>query len=352
MVKGVKLKVGIIGASGYTGAELLRILEAHPQVEVAYITAHTYAGSDVAALYSHLHAYAGYSFEEYSCEEALKRADLHFIALPHGESMRVVPSLLEGGARVVDLSADYRLSNPELYGKWYGLEHTSPMLLKEAVYGMPEILEEDSIRDARLVAVAGCYPTAVILALAPLAQAGYLNSAPAIVDAKSGLSGAGRSLSLATHFAQADESVRPYNVGAHRHTPEMEQVLSALAGTETSVFFAPHLVPMSRGILATCYVQVGSDVPAEVIAEVYGAFYDGNIFVVLKGEGCYPETKAVCGSNYCHLGWLTDSRSGVLTVVSAIDNLVKGASGQAVQCLNIMQGWPEDMGLAALGIFP
>lgn len=345
------MKVGIVGASGYTGAELLRIIDGHSQVEVAYVTAHTYAGEGVNELYPHLHSYAGMKFRDFSCEEALSEAEFHFVALPHGKSMEVVPPLLEGGAKVVDLSADYRFGDPEVYERWYGVKHTSPHLLPEAVYGLPEIYG-DALAGARLAAVPGCYPTAAVLALAPLAEKGYLAKGGVIVDAKSGLSGAGRTLSLDTHFTQADESVRPYNVGGHRHTPEMEQALSSLAGGEASVVFTPHLVPMSRGILATCYIRIEPEVSKGEIDHLYEDFYAGSSFVVLKGGGCFPETKAVSGSNYCQVGWFLDSEKGMLTVASAIDNLVKGASGQAVQCMNIMQGWNEETGLTALGIFP
>ena len=345
------MEVGIIGASGYTGAELLRLLDQHPEVGVGYITAHTYAGKNVDELYPHLHRYAGLAFRELDFDAALAQAELHFVALPHGQSMRVVPRLMEAGAKVVDLSADYRLSDPEVYRRWYGLGHTSPHLLGEAVYGLPE-LNGEAIGRARLVAVPGCYPTAVLLALAPLAEAGWLGGEGVIVDAKSGVSGAGRTLSLGTHFAQAAESVKPYNVGAHRHTPEMEEALSSRAGREVSLTFTPHLVPMSRGILATCYVRVGRGVSPRDVASLYAGFYAGAPFVVLLGEGRFPESKAVSGSNYCHLGWSLDTGKQVLTVASAIDNLVKGASGQAVQCMNLMQGWDETAGLEALGIFP
>ncbi|MBN2027481.1 MAG: N-acetyl-gamma-glutamyl-phosphate reductase [Actinobacteria bacterium] len=345
------MRVGIIGASGYTGAELLRILYVHPEVEVAYVTAHTYAGKMVADLYPHLHGYAEMQFRAFDADEALAAADLHFVALPHGESMQLVPQLLAGGSKVLDLSADYRLTDAEIYKQWYGLEHTSPQLMDKAVYGLPEINGE-LIAGADLVAVPGCYPTAAILALAPLARAGTPGTAGAVVDAKSGVSGAGRKLSLAAHFSQADGSVRPYSVGAHRHTPEMEHVLSSLAGKEVPVVFTPHLIPMSRGILTTCYVKTGTEVSGVEIEDIYGDFYAQSPFVVLLGSGSFPETKAVCGSNYCHIGWHLDGERGMLTVASAIDNLVKGASGQAVQCMNIMQGWDEALGLEALGIFP
>jgi len=345
------MEVGIIGASGYTGAELMRILAGHPDVDVAYITAHTYAGKCVEDLYPHLQSYAGSKFVEFDLGEALDRAGFHFIALPHGESMRVVPGLLEGGAKVADLSADYRLSSPQAYRDHYALEHTSTHLLQKAVYGLPEIGGE-SIAAAELVAVAGCYPTAAVLALAPLAYKAYPGVDGAVIDAKSGLSGAGRKLSLATHFAQAEGSVKPYSVGVHRHTPEIEEVLSSLAGEARRVVFAPHLVPMSRGILATCYIRIPPGVAGGEIEELYGDFYAHSPFVVLLGSGDFPETKAVTGSNYCHLGWYLDEDRSVLTVAAAIDNLVKGASGQAVQCMNLMQGFEESTGLEALGVYP
>jgi N-acetyl-gamma-glutamyl-phosphate reductase len=345
------LKVGIIGASGYTGAELLRILACHPEVDIAYITAHTYAGKYVDELYPHLHYYAGRKFDVFDLDEALGEAGLYFIALPHGESMQVVPGLLEGGAKVVDLSADYRLNDPLIYLDYYALEHTSAYLLEQAAYGLPEINRE-KIAGADLVAVPGCYPTAAILALAPLAEKNCPGLDGTVIDAKSGLSGAGRNLSLATHFAQADGSVKPYNVGVHRHTPEIEQVLSSLSGEAKRVIFAPHLVPMSRGILATCYIRVQPGVARGDIEDLYRDFYAHSPFVVLLGSGNFPETKAVTGSNHCHIGWFLDEDRGVLTVAAAIDNLVKGASGQAVQCMNIMLGWREDSGLEALGVYP
>ncbi|MBC7247857.1 MAG: N-acetyl-gamma-glutamyl-phosphate reductase [Actinobacteria bacterium] len=344
------VKVGIIGASGYTGAELMRILFMHPHIEIAYITAHTYAENKVADLYPHLHPLGGLDFQEFDAAKALEAADLHFVALPHGKAMEVVPSLLEGGARVVDLSADYRLRDPGLYESWYGIAHTSPSLLAEAVYGLPE-LAADKIAGASLVAVPGCYPTAALLALAPLVARGY-DLEGAVIDAKSGVSGAGRTLSLAAHFAQAEGSVKPYGVGSHRHMPEIENVLGALAGKEVKVVFVPHLVPMSRGILATCYVRTAGGITEREVEEAYREFYGGSPFVVLLERGRFPETKCVAGSNYCHLGWHLDEARMTLTVAAAIDNLVKGASGQAVQCMNLMLGYEEATGLGALGIFP
>ncbi|MBC7252525.1 MAG: N-acetyl-gamma-glutamyl-phosphate reductase [Actinobacteria bacterium] len=343
-------KIGIIGASGYTGAELMRLLCRHPGVEVAYLTAHTYAGKEVDELYPHLHVYRGMRFRAFRPREALEEADFHFVALPHGEAMEVVPPLLEGGARVVDLSADYRLPDPGEYARWYGKEHSSPELLSRAVYGLPEFYAA-AVREARLVAVPGCYPTAALLALGPLARRGYPLEG-CVIDAKSGVSGAGRTLSLSAHFAQADASVKPYGVGSHRHTPEIEGRLAELSSRPVRVNFVPHLVPMSRGILATCYLDLGPEASPGDVASAYEEAYSASPFVVLLGEGRFPETKCVSGSNYCHLGWYLDREKGTLVAASAIDNLVKGASGQAVQCMNIMMGWEETLGLEAPGLFP
>lgn len=328
----------------------MRLLSAHPQVEISYITAHTYAGKEVDELYPHLHAYRGMRYRAFRADEALREGELHFVALPHGEAMQVVPLLLEGGARVVDLSADYRLPDPGIYARWYGKEHLSPELLPEAVYGLPEFYSAQLL-EARLVAVPGCYPTASLLALAPLALRGYSLDG-CVIDAKSGVSGAGRSLSLFAHFAQADGSVKPYGVGSHRHTPEIEGRLAELSSRPVRVNFVPHLVPMSRGILATCYIPAGRGLVPEEISETYRKTYSATPFVVLLGEGRFPETKSVTGSNYCHLGWHLDGEKGMLVVAAAIDNLVKGASGQAVQCMNVMMGWEETLGLEAPGVFP
>ncbi|OFW60902.1 MAG: N-acetyl-gamma-glutamyl-phosphate reductase [Candidatus Solincola sediminis] len=345
------MRIGIVGASGYTGVELLRLLHCHPHAQVTYITAHTYAGKPVGEVYPHLHPYANSVFRKFSVSEALEEADFFFIALPHGEAMVAVSSLLEGDCRVCDLSADYRFSDPKTYENWYQVEHSSPKLLQEAVYGLAEI-NRDAIRDTRLVAVPGCYPTASILALAPVMNQIPANGTSIIIDAKSGLSGAGRALSLPTHFAQADENMKPYNVGSHRHTPEIEEVLSSLRGEKASVVFTPHLIPMNRGILATCYAKLGEGISTDAIEPLYRSCYKGSEFIVIRGEGDFPETKAVSGTNYCHIGWHFDDDSRLLIVASAIDNLVKGASGQAIQCMNIMNDWDEATGLESLGIFP
>jgi N-acetyl-gamma-glutamyl-phosphate reductase len=344
------LKVGIVGASGYTGAELMRLLAAHPGVEVSLVTAQSYAGRRVGDLYPHLLPYADMVYRPFDPDQAWEEAEFFFVALPHGESMEAVAELRERGARVVDLSADYRFSRPETYEKWYGKPHSHPELLGEAVYGLPELFRGEVAR-AALVAGPGCYPTAALLALAPLLSRG-LCWGEVVVDAKSGVSGAGRSLSLDTHFPQAEGSVKPYGVGVHRHTPEMEEVMGRLVGDgEVRVIFVPHLIPMSRGILATCYARTEGSIGLSELEELYRDFYRDCPFVVILPRGSYPQTKDVCGSNYCHLGLYADGE-GRIICTAAIDNLVKGASGQAIQCLNLMMGWEETTGLLALGVFP
>ncbi len=345
------MKIGIVGASGYTGAELLRLLAGHPEAEVTYLTAHSYAGTPVTALYPHLSGYGGMLFEEFEAAKALKSADIFFVALPHGKAMEVVPLLYGRGAKVIDLSADFRLDSETEYEAWYGVAHTSPQLIGEAVYGLPELFRKD-VTGASLVAVPGCYPTSVMLALSPLLARGMVSADGLIADAKSGVSGAGRSLTLSSHFAQCDESVGPYNIGGHRHTPEMRLYLSKVAGIPVSLIFAPHLIPMSRGILATCYGRLEKPVSTSELLEVYRDFYTGNDFVITLPEGALPQTKNVQGSNFCHLSVMAEHTTGMAVAIAAIDNLVKGASGAAVQCMNLMTGRPEAMGLGGLPIFP
>lgn len=346
----VWMEVGIIGASGYTGSELLRLLHLHPHAEVAYLTAHAYAGKRVGELYPHLLPFKDMAFEDFNASKALEQADIFFVCLPHGQAMQVVPQLLEGGAKVIDLSADFRLDSSTLYEEWYGVEHTAGAWLEEAVYGLPE-LNRESVSQARLVAVPGCYPTASVLAVAPLLRVGWLAGGVVLVDAKSGISGAGRGLSLDTHYPQCDASVKPYNVMRHRHVPEIEQEMTRAAGETVRVVFTPQLVPMSRGILSTAYALLKEDA-TEKVRGAYTEAYADEPFVHLLEEGEWPQTKAVSGTNHCQVGLAVDPRSGWLVAAAAIDNLVKGASGQAVQCFNLVAGLPETAGLEGLALFP
>ncbi len=337
------VRVAIAGASGYTGFELLRILCAHPSVRVAVITSRQQKGQRIDDFYPALKRHCDLVFEDFDPEKIAASSDLVFTALPHLASMDIMPSLLDRGLRVVDLSADYRLRDPEVYGKWYSA-HRTPELLKEAVYGLPELYRE-KIRTARLVANPGCYPTSVILASAPPLLRGLIDPETIIADSKSGVTGAGRAMNLGAHFCEVNEGLKAYKVGEHRHTPEIEQELSVLAGRPVTVNFTPHLVPMSRGILSTVYSNLKEAVGTADVDEAFRSFYTDELFVRLSNRERLPVSLQVRGSNYCDLGWRVDERTRRLIVISVIDNLTRGASGQAICNMNIMCGLPEDTGL-------
>jgi N-acetyl-gamma-glutamyl-phosphate reductase len=347
------VKVGIVGASGYTSSELLRFLVRHPEdVKVEVLTSHTYAGQRVDKVISNLRGFIDLPFEEFDPDMVASRCEIVFLALPHKVAMEFAPPLLERGVRVIDFSADYRLKSPEVYERWYGVTHTSPDLLSQAVYGLPE-LHREKIKEARLVANPGCYPTCVILAAAPLMRIeGIIDRSQVIVDAKSGVSGAGSKPSDRTHYPSRTENFEPYNVLAHRHTPEMEQELGRIASREVSVAFAPHLVPMSRGILSTLYLKMLEPISTDDLLRIYREFYGSEPFVRVLDKGEYPSTKAVYGGNFCDIGVIADERTRTIVVMSAIDNLVKGASGQALQNMNLMCGYDERAGLDLAPLMP
>jgi N-acetyl-gamma-glutamyl-phosphate reductase len=335
------VKVGVIGASGYTGAELLRLCAAHPDFDVAWATGDSQAGAAAAALYPSLAAaYPDLVFESF---DPARTAELVFCALPHGKSQELAGGLLASGAKVVDLAADFRLEDPASYPTWYGEPHAAPDLLGRFAYGLPELFRAD-IAGADAVAAAGCYPTAASLALAPLLRAGVIEPAGVIVDAASGVSGAGRGLKHTSHFSTVNEDFVAYGLLDHRHTPEIEQATGAC------VLFTPHLAPMTRGILATCYARPTQDTSTDVLLEFLRDFYAHEPFVVVTSGS--PSTKATWGSNTAHVTARFDPRTGWVIVLCAIDNLVKGASGQAVQCANIVLGIPETTGLSSVGVYP
>jgi N-acetyl-gamma-glutamyl-phosphate reductase len=340
----VKQTVAIVGASGYTGAELVRLLLEHPQVEIAGLYAKASAGQSIAQVFPQLAGRLDRTLERLDLDAAA-RAGVVFCALPHGESADVVEGLHGRGATVLDLSADFRLHDAAEHAVWYG-HGGSETLRAQAVYGLPET-HRAALRGARLIAVPGCYPTAAILAAAPLLRAGLVH-ADLIVDAKSGTSGAGRAASLALHYSEISDGVRAYKVaGTHRHTAEMEQELGA------RVTFIPHLLPMVRGILACVYAtptDAGS--PAAAYRQAMAAAYQGEPFVTLLPEGASPDTQHVRGSNRAHVNVFWDARGRRVVAMAAIDNLVKGASGQAIQCMNIALGFPETAGLGGVGLFP
>jgi len=348
---GKTVRVAIAGASGYTGAELLRLLVQHPAASVVLLTAETHVHRPIADVFPSLRGFVDATCQPLEPARLAAEADLVFLALPHKTSMAVAADLLERGARVLDLSADYRLKDPAAYPAWYGHEHTAPHLLAEAVYGLPE-LHREAIRAARLVAVPGCYPTSAILGLAPLLAEACIEPDGIVIDSISGVSGAGRKPELPTHYSEVNESLKAYGVTRHRHTPEIEQELSRLAGREVAVTFTPHLAPLTRGILTTCTATLTRRRSTADLLARYAAFYPAGGFVRVLPEGRLPETKHVLHANLCDIGLVADPRTGRVIVVSAIDNLVKGASGQAVQCFNLMAGLEERAGLGMPGLFP
>ena len=345
------LKVAVVGASGYTGIELIRILHNHPEVAVTCVTSEQSAGKRLSEVFPSLRDRYDMILESLDPERVAEKTDIIFTALPHTAAMKVVPTFLDAGKVVIDLSADYRLHDPEDYSSWYE-PHLNPELLGEAVYGLPEVRREE-IASARLVANPGCYPTSIILGLMPLLKERLIDPASVIADSKSGVSGAGRGAKVDTLYCEVNEGFKAYGVGGvHRHIPEIEQEISLLAGKKIAISFTPHLVPMDRGILSTLYaVPVGS-ASAQDIQRLYEEHYDGEAFVRILKQGEFPSTAFVRGSNFCDIGVTVDKRTGRIIIVSALDNLVKGASGQAVQNMNIICGFPETLGLELIPLYP
>jgi len=344
------IKVAIIGASGYTGCELMRLSVQHPHIELVAVSSEKFSGKAVGEVFPSLGTTVKLTFHALAEQEAMREADFVFSALPHSEAMGVVPHLIQQGKKVVDLSADFRFRTPDLYEQWYK-KHTAPELLQEAVYGLSEIYRE-KIRGAQLVANPGCYPTAVLLSLIPAVQNKLIDLKSVIIDAKSGVSGAGRSPVLNSLFAEANEGVKPYKIGTHQHTPEIEQELGLIAKQQVSLLFTPHLMPMNRGILVTAYATPKNMVAQKDIVNIYQTFYQNDKFVRICPPDTLPSTHQVKGSNYCDIGIIVDSKTNRLILVAAIDNLIKGASGQAIQNMNIMAGLEEDSGITQLPLFP
>ena len=343
-------KIGIAGASGYTGVELLRLLTNHPKAEIVFLTSETYQGQPVTEVFPSLGGFANIKFSSLEFVSG-DDCDIIFLALPHTTSMNKVPGFLKKNAKVIDLSADYRLKDPAIFEEWYAVPHQQPELLKEAVYGLPEIHRE-AIMSAQLVANPGCYPTSITLGLAPLITENWVDLSCIVADSKSGTSGAGRKASLKTQFSEANEGVSAYQIAAHRHTPEIEQELSALANTGVQVSFSPHLIPMTRGMLSTVYINLKKDMSVEDLVEHFQRFYKEEPFVRILPPGKYANTRFTAASNFCDIGVQVDRRNRRTIVTSAIDNLIKGASGQAIQNMNLMLGISETSGLNFPGVFP
>ncbi|MGJ3252203.1 MAG: N-acetyl-gamma-glutamyl-phosphate reductase [Elainellaceae cyanobacterium] len=347
-----RIPVGIIGASGYGGVQLVRLLLAHPAVELVYLGGESSAGSSFSDIYPHLGHCTDLMVEAIDLDDIAARCQVVFLSLPNGLACQIAPVLLEKGCNVLDLSADYRFSDLETYETWYGKDRTDNDVVQRAVYGLPE-LYRSRIADAQLIGCPGCYPTASLLALSPLMKQGLIIPETAIIDAKSGTSGGGRQAKTHLLLAEADNSLGPYGVGRHRHTPEIEQICSDLAGHDVLVQFTPHLIPMVRGILATVYATLRDPgLVRDDLLTIYQAFYRSSPWVKILPNGVYPQTKWACGTNLCYIGIEVDPRTGRVIVISAIDNLMKGQAGQAVQCLNLMMGWDETMGLPQLSFYP
>ncbi|SJZ31458.1 N-acetyl-gamma-glutamyl-phosphate reductase [Selenihalanaerobacter shriftii] len=345
------IKVGVVGSTGYTGVELVRLLSRHPKVSLKLITSRSFSGKKIADIYPNLQGIVDLECEELDFTEIADRVEVVFTALPHGVSMSVVPKLLQVGVKVIDLSGDYRYQDQELYEEWYTESHQSPDLLSEAVYGLPE-LNREVIKESRLIANPGCYPTSAILALTPVVNKGLIDLNSIIIDSKSGATGAGRTPSRATHFCEVSENFKAYKVAQHRHTSEIENGVKMVANKEVVLSFTPHLVPMKRGILSTVYTQLKQNFTTKELRELYQDFYSSHPFVRIHKVGKLPETKYVVNSNYCDIGLKVDSRTNRLVIVSTIDNLIKGSSGQAIQNFNLLSGLSETTGLKFSGIFP
>ncbi len=343
-------KIAVVGGTGYTGAELLRLLAAHPQVELCVITSRSEAGTAVGDLFSSLRGRLDLCFTEPDAER-LAACDLVFFATPNGVAMQQVPALLQAGVRVIDLAADFRLRDAGEWARWYGQPHACPELLAEAVYGLPE-RNRERIRQARLVANPGCYPTAAQLGLIPLLEAGLIETEGLIVDAKSGVSGAGRQAKVANLLCEVSESFKAYGVPGHRHLPEIRQELSEAAERPVALTFVPHLTPMIRGIHATLYARLTAGTASTDLQILFEQRYGDEPFVDVMPAGSHPETRSVKGANHCRIAVHRPQGGDTVVVLSVIDNLVKGAAGQAVQNMNIMLGLDETAGLDAIALLP
>ena len=346
----MKMRVGIIGATGYTGVELLRLLLLHPKVEVTVLTSQKYAEVEIDQVFPSLTSRLQLKCEELNIDRISQKVDFIFAAVPHKTAMETVPLFYQKGKRVVDLSADFRFKDPAVYERWYQ-KHTCDGLLSESVYGLPE-LHREKIRNAKIVGNPGCYPTGALIGLIPLVKKRMVSLEGIVIDSKSGVSGAGRDVVLGSLFCEVNEGVKAYKIFDHRHLPEIEQELSQLVQKKITVTFVPHLIPMDRGILTTIYVNFTKKVNTEDALKIFNEYYEKEPFIRIYPKGKIPNTKDVRGSNYCDIGVIVNESDSRAVIVTAIDNLVKGASGEAVQNMNIMLGFPETMGLDVVPLFP
>jgi N-acetyl-gamma-glutamyl-phosphate reductase len=345
------IKVAIAGATGYTGAELIRILYNHPEAEIVRITSERSAGYHFSSIFPQFRNLLDLTFEPLDADGIVEGVDLVFLALPHTDSMNITPRIYRQDVRIIDLSADFRLHSRDVYSHWYGVEHSAPELLGRSVYGLPE-LNRDAVKESRFVANPGCYPTAALLGVAPLLADPIVDLNGIVIDGKSGVSGAGKNPKFHLHFPEANEALMAYKVGEHQHTPEIEQEMGRMAGRQMHINFTTHLIPMNRGVLCTAYAALTRKITTQELVQHYTDYYQGESFVRILPAGTYPNTKYVRGSNFCDIGVKVDERTGRVIVVSVIDNLFKGASGQAVQNMNLMFAIPETKGLNLLSITP
>lgn len=345
------IKVGIIGATGYAGGELVRILMGHKEAEIVWYGSRSYIDQKYADVYRNMFQIVDAKCMDDNIEALADQVDVIFTATPQGFLASVINENILSKTKIVDLSADFRIKDVKVYEKWYGIEHKSPQFIEEAVYGLCEV-NRDKVKDARLIANPGCYTTCSILTAYPLAKEGIIDMSTLIVDAKSGTSGAGRGAKVPNLFCEVNENMKAYGVASHRHTPEIEEQLGYASGENVTISFTPHLVPMNRGILATEYATLKKDVTGEEVKAIYDKYYADEKFVRVLGEGVCPETKWVEGSNYVDIGFKLDPRTNRIVMMGAIDNLVKGAAGQAVQNMNLLFGLPESEGLELVPMFP
>jgi N-acetyl-gamma-glutamyl-phosphate reductase len=348
------IRASIIGATGYSGIELVRILKKHPIVKISKIYTDSYKGRELDEIYPHLKNHVKLIGDTFHLEDIDEETDVFFIALPHGHAMEIIPELLKKNKRVIDLGADFRIKNPDHYLKWYHTNHSDKNLLKNSIYGLPELGNRDKISSASLIANPGCYPTAIILATLPLLKSKVIDFNSCIFDAKSGVSGAGRTINLNSHFCEVNENISAYSIaGSHRHTPEIEEQFKNICNENIVIQFTPHLIPVTRGMHVTAYYNLKVNISEKEIHDLYCKFYENETFIRISAENKFPQIKNIKGTNYCDLGLKIDERTNRLVVISVIDNLIKGASGQAIQNMNLMFDLPESMGLLEnIAIYP
>ncbi|WP_096435738.1 N-acetyl-gamma-glutamyl-phosphate reductase [Alteribacter populi] len=345
------MNAAIIGGTGYGANELIRLLDKHPLVNVKSVISNSQANTEIKQVFPHLTDLVFYSFDEFDIHNLKREVDLVFFATPSGISKEMIPKCIENRLKCVDLSGDFRFTNPKVYETWYSKPPAAQSYLNEATYGLSELYESE-IKRSSLIANPGCYPTATLLGLVPLLKKGWAELGSIVIDGKSGVSGAGRSLSANTHYAEINENVKAYKLGAHQHIPEIEQILASESQEHVKVSFTTHLVPMTRGLMCTISVQLKKSLTTKEIIDYYQSVYEAHPFVRVRSEGVIPSTKDVYTSNFCDIGLHYDSRTGRLTIISVIDNLVKGAAGQAIQNVNLMNGWDERTGLMNIPVYP